>query len=168
MATCDFCNASIPAGSKACPKCGAALRTDDTADAGKTSPAATEGNIASLLRQGRKIKAIKLYREQTGVGLAEAKAAVEAMERGAPLPPGPDAPAPEDVDGALWELLKKGQKIEAIKRYREQTGVGLAEAKAAVEAIASQHGIPMKSAGCASMIVVGIVGVITIIEWCCG
>lgn len=31
---------------------------------------------------GRKIEAIKLYRERTGVGLAEAKAAVEAMARG--------------------------------------------------------------------------------------
>lgn len=31
------------------------------------------------------------------------------------------------------DLLKRGKKIEAIKVYRERTGVGLAEAKAAVE-----------------------------------
>lgn len=38
--------------------------------------------VARLARGGNKIEAIKLYREVTGVGLAEAKAAVEAMEAG--------------------------------------------------------------------------------------
>jgi large subunit ribosomal protein L7/L12 len=36
--------------------------------------------LADLLRNGRKIEAIKLYRAQTGVGLKEAKDAVDAME----------------------------------------------------------------------------------------
>ena len=39
-----------------------------------------DADIALLLQQGRKIEAIKLYRERMGVGLAEAKEAVEAME----------------------------------------------------------------------------------------
>jgi ribosomal protein L7/L12 len=38
--------------------------------------------IQDLLRRGNKIEAIKLYREQTGLGLKEAKDAVEAIERG--------------------------------------------------------------------------------------
>ena len=33
----------------------------------------------------------------------------------------------------IRELLASGNKIAAIKRYREEIGVGLAEAKAAVE-----------------------------------
>lgn len=37
--------------------------------------------IVAALKSGNKIMAIKLFREATGVGLAEAKAAVEAMER---------------------------------------------------------------------------------------
>ena len=37
--------------------------------------------IVELLRQNRKIEAIKLWREATGLGLAESKAAVEALER---------------------------------------------------------------------------------------
>jgi ribosomal protein L7/L12 len=37
--------------------------------------------VRSLLREGKKIAAIKAYREATGVGLAEAKNAVEALER---------------------------------------------------------------------------------------
>jgi ribosomal protein L7/L12 len=36
--------------------------------------------IVALLRMNRKIEAIKLYRQMTGTGLAEAKAAVESME----------------------------------------------------------------------------------------
>jgi ribosomal protein L7/L12 len=67
------------------------------------------------------------------VGLKQAKDAVEAIERGEPLP------IPEMVDESfereLIALLDQGQKIEAIKLYRECTGLGLKEAKDAVEAI---------------------------------
>jgi hypothetical protein len=35
--------------------------------------------VMELARQGQKIAAIKLYREQTGAGLAEAKHAVDQM-----------------------------------------------------------------------------------------
>lgn len=37
--------------------------------------------IRDLIRQDRKIDAIKLVRERTGLGLAEAKDAVEALEQ---------------------------------------------------------------------------------------
>jgi ribosomal protein L7/L12 len=37
--------------------------------------------------------------------------------------------------------LEQGKKIQAIKTYREQTGAGLAEAKAAVEVIAKERGL---------------------------
>ncbi|MCG8590243.1 MAG: hypothetical protein MJE66_13205 [Proteobacteria bacterium] len=42
---------------------------------------APAGSIEDLLLRGRKIEAIKLYREEHGVGLREAKEAVEALER---------------------------------------------------------------------------------------
>jgi ribosomal protein L7/L12 len=38
--------------------------------------------IATLIREGKKIEAIKLYREMSGCGLAEAKAHVDSLERG--------------------------------------------------------------------------------------
>ena len=124
-------------------------------------------DILSLMRQGQKIEAIKLYRARTGAGLAEAKAAVEAMERGDAPPPAQTAPAPEGVDDRLWELLKKGEKIQAIKLYREQTGAGLAEAKAAVEAIARRHGLDMKGVGCAGMVLLEFVAAIGVVRWFC-
>lgn len=45
-------------------------------------------------------------------------------------------PRPSDIDEAeIIVLLRLGRKIEAVKRMRELTGMGLAEAKEAVEAI---------------------------------
>lgn len=93
--------------------------------------------LAELVRQGRKIEAIKLVREQTGCGLAEAKAAVEKLERGEPL----EVAAPAAVDGDLSDtiraLVRAGRMIDAIKLYRERTGAGLKDAKDAVDAIAA-------------------------------
>jgi Ribosomal protein L7/L12 C-terminal domain len=42
--------------------------------------------------------------------------------------------------GVIAEL-DQGRKIQAIKAYREATGVGLKEAKAAVDAIARERGV---------------------------
>lgn len=42
-------------------------------------PQAWMAEVQALVRGGKKIAAIKLYREKTGVGLKEAKDAVEAM-----------------------------------------------------------------------------------------
>src|SRR5262245_26326371 len=44
-----------------------------------------ERQLRALLAQRQKIQAIKLVREQTGVGLKEAKDAVERLELGRPL-----------------------------------------------------------------------------------
>lgn len=41
----------------------------------------------------------------------------------------------QGVDEKVMELMKSGQKIAAIKLYREQTGVGLKEAKDYVESL---------------------------------
>jgi ribosomal protein L7/L12 len=37
--------------------------------------------VVAFILEGKKINAIKLYREQTSIGLREAKEAVEQMER---------------------------------------------------------------------------------------
>lgn len=51
----------------------------------------------------------------------------------------PGTPAgPAGVDPEVVRLLRAGQKIEAIKVYRDATRCGLREAKDAVEAIESK------------------------------
>lgn len=99
------------------------------------------GSVEDALRAGQKIEAIKRYREQTGASLAQAKDAVEAIERGlAPSEPEPRSPSTVEL-GEVRALLNAGNKLEAIKRYRALTGVGLKEAKDAVEAM--QRGEPV-------------------------
>jgi ribosomal protein L7/L12 len=46
---------------------------------GQAADPATDPRIAELVGSGKKIEAIKLYRELTGAGLAEAKSAIDAM-----------------------------------------------------------------------------------------
>ncbi len=107
--------------------------------------AAEDQEIRDLIAAGRKIEAIKLYRERFGVELKDAKAAVEALERGAPPAPTPPTPgtesAPEAIDPGFREELQaltaQGRKVEAVKLYRERTGAGLKEAKDAVDALDS-------------------------------
>lgn len=91
------------------------------------------------LRQGNKIEAIKVLREQWGIGLAEAKDAVERAERGA------DSRPQDGVASSAGKFpleatvaLKQGNKIGAIKIVRTAFGLGLKEAKNAVEAHVAQ------------------------------
>src|SRR5262245_55920557 len=102
--------------------------------------------IGQLVRAGQKIEAIKLYRQIFNVGLKEAKDAVEALAASKPvqLTPGftPPAAAGQWVGQAqkiqeMMRLIQADRKIEAIKIYREIFGVGLKEAKDAVEALAA-------------------------------
>lgn len=68
-------------------------------------------------------------------------------------------PIPEDKRLALAQLIFAGQKIEAIKLHREITGLGLADAKAAVEALEAslrqaspeKFAAPPKGKGCLGM-----------------
>ena len=45
-----------------------------------SEPVAYSDDVRGLVRAGRKIEAIKRYREETGVGLKEAKDAVDRLE----------------------------------------------------------------------------------------
>ncbi len=98
--------------------------------------------IEGQIRAGRKIEAIKLFREYTGTDLKEAKDAVERIEAEGSAwlaTGGGNAPADGRLSAAdrqrVVAALKEGKKIEAIKLYREATGVDLKEAKEAVEAM---------------------------------
>lgn len=108
-----------------------------------------DAEVRALLAEGRKIAAIKRYREATGAGLAEAKEAVEALERGQAIPT--KEPADSPLEAEIISLLEARRKIAAIKRYREATGAGLAEAKEAVEAIAAERRIP-SGVGCLGVV----------------
>lgn len=114
------------------------------------------GEIRGLLAQDRKIEAIKRLREATGWDLKQAKDAVEALAAGDELPAMP--PADTDLEDLVLLLLREGEKIDAIKVYRERTGMGLSDSKLAVEAIAARHGIA-PARGCAALVLYAVLTV---------
>ena len=114
-------------------------------------PATTAGvdvaRVDQLARAGKKIEAIKLLREQTGLGLKDAKEAVEAIERGESvnLSPAPTTSVHvvSGVDTArVTQLLMQGKKVDAIKLVREETGLGLKEATDVVDALGATRYSP--------------------------
>jgi ribosomal protein L7/L12 len=54
---------------------------------------------------------------------------MEALDLECDEVPGPD------ISSVLEDLVQQGKLVEAIKLYREETGVGLKEAKAFVESL---------------------------------
>ncbi len=120
----------------------------------RTEKALSSGQIEETLyefiQEGQKLAAVKLIREACGIGLKEAKEFVDKRFAGqdVSLPPlvsqspkGAPAPAPLPEATSPSEEVRKlylaGKKIAAIKLYREETGVGLREAKEMVESIDS-------------------------------
>jgi hypothetical protein len=61
--------------------------------------------------------------------------------------PVPNVPEKLSDPESVAEALQKGNKIEAIKRLREQTGLGLKDAKEAVEEIERETGISETRSG---------------------
>ena len=76
---------------------GLAWRLAQLGQGARATPARTTGapeTVESLLAAGNTIGAIKRLREETGLGLAEAKAAIDARKGGLRLPTGTHPPIP--------------------------------------------------------------------------
>ena len=98
--------------------------------------------VVDALQRGNILDAIKLLRDSKGLGLQDAKDAVDYYLRGHTVigktvstTPSrfPATPPPEVVSA-----LQQGGKLDAIRLMRERTGLGLKEAKDAVDAYQAQ------------------------------
>jgi ribosomal protein L7/L12 len=81
MSFCSNCGARVPDDATNCTACGAPVSAASTNEqegprALSIDPGMT-AQVQQYAREGKKIQAIKEYREQTGAGLKEAKDAVE-------------------------------------------------------------------------------------------
>lgn len=94
-------------------------------------------DVREALEQGNKIEAIKRLRESTGMGLKEAKDLVENHGQGTVQ----NIPDILSDAASVADALQKGNKIEAIKRLRQQTGLSLKDAKDAIDALQENGGI---------------------------
>jgi ribosomal protein L7/L12 len=104
--------------------------------------------ISRLVQRREKIKAIDAYREVFGVGLREAGDAIERFTQGNDLSihslHQPKIGHPQ-LEEEIQNWLQKGNRIEAIKVYRQATGQGLLESKDAVEVFERNGILPLPS-----------------------
>lgn len=112
-------------------------------------------NLHDLIHERQILQAIKVYREATGVSLAEAKQAIEKMARNEFTKPSSEMQRSNDpiMDNKIRAMLTRGKKVEAVKIYREEHGIGLKEAKDYVDQVESSMrrenpsmGMPYQSA----------------------
>ena len=95
-------------------------------------------DAVNAIDRGAVVEAIKLVREQTGVGLKEAKELVEAWSRNVESPSESVGPGSVMPTAALV-ALQKGKLIDAVKAFREKNGGGLKDSKEAVERYLDKH-----------------------------
>lgn len=100
----------------------------------QSSPLNIPSEVTAAIQRGNKLEAIKLLRNATGLGLKEAKDIVDRIGDKEPFFLAPKASQPEDT-ARITSALEHGDKLEAIRLYREQNGVGLNEAKDAIDAL---------------------------------
>ncbi len=152
-----------------CPSCGAPLDFDGRSSIvqckfcktnvlmpGVQAQAVAPADLAEVRRlaeRGNIVEAIKRYRELYDVGLKEAKDAVESLAAGRVVEARVTVSGPLTAEetGRILEqvqnLLRDGNKLEAIRVYREASDVSLAKAKEVVERVeAALTGIPVPPA----------------------
>src|SRR5262245_5510601 len=97
----------------------------------------TQARLTELIEHGNKIQAIKDLREASGLGLRESMYAVDAMAAGHDISgaflPGPEVLA--TTEERARKLVAQGRTIQAIILIREEMGLGLKEAKEAVDGL---------------------------------
>src|SRR5688572_13630289 len=102
MPNCPSCNSTTSPGTTLCRSCGASIPE------AATTAADLEREVRSLLDQGQKIEAIKVYRQHTGSSLKDAKDAVEALQGGSSLSQPVEVDA--DLESEVLRLLGQGEK----------------------------------------------------------
>lgn len=157
---CPFCNSSVivppelRTGSTGTPPTPTYPQSNTL---GQLSPASSNlagkmQEIQRLIQVGNKIEAIKVYRQATSAGLKEAKDVIDRLAEGKGIQVSTytvrlgEAGVVSDVRAdkirEIGRLLQAGNKIEAIKVYRETFNLGLKEAKDAVEKLATTVDTP--------------------------
>lgn len=91
--------------------------------------------IQELIRQRKKIHAIKLIRERTGLGLKEAKDLADAMEHGYQPPVSAPAGTRPPLSERVRALRDAGDRPSAVAMVQAETGMSRDEAERFVSAL---------------------------------
>lgn len=91
---------------------------------------AYDPEIQHEIAEGRKIHAIKLYRDVTGCGLKEAKDAIEFLIANPDYDlRGKNKNGASPMDAGVREMLRAGRREEALQIYQGFTGAGREDAE---------------------------------------
>ena len=138
-------------------------------------PTETKDAIRNAIASNQKIDAVKLYQNATGSSLKTAKEVIETrMRSSSPARtsrlsgevPGVDSAATE----AILDAIFQGRKLDAVKRYKTASGLGLKESKEFVEDLTQrlksespeQFRIADSSSGCASSLLFASVAILVV------
>jgi hypothetical protein len=80
MTTCPECGAENPSGVGICKSCGSRIPLEESTSP-DVVPGSLEEELLGLLKSGKKIEAIKLFRQKAGVDLKEAHDAIQILMR---------------------------------------------------------------------------------------
>ena len=117
------------------------------------------------LNQGRKIAAIKLYREWNDCSLMDAKTAVEQFARGdvsCEPPASSGGPLSDSQMDEILDEVTRGQKLAAVKLHKTYSGQSLRESKEFVEKLmrdlgdSSDSAVVSERSGCFSVILLAV------------
>lgn len=93
-----------------------------------------EDDILTLVAQGAYLDAARLLQSRRSITLDKAAAEVDRLRKQiTPLDADLAAGAADPITPAIAEAIHSGHTIEAIKLYRQAHGIGLKEAKDAVD-----------------------------------
>lgn len=100
----------------------------------------TRGRIERLVADHQHTHALRLLRDRTDLGLADAKAAIDAVARGEWVPTAaPDNAPPTsgwaDLVPRLRDLKESGHPDRAVRLLREHTGMSVGEAETTVSGL---------------------------------
>ena len=94
-------------------------------------------SVREALHRGETIEAIRRLSDATELGLKESMDVIDGHLKRRPTTSS-GASSVGQLPASVVEAMQRGDKIEAIKQLRKERGIGLKEAKDAVEAVAWQ------------------------------
>jgi len=102
-------------------------------------PPADPSEVRRLATEGSIVQAVAMYRRLTGLGLYDAKQAIDRFKQTGELEfPSPARGPSGEGDEDVVELIRGQKLLEAVKLYREKHGVDLLAAKNAVDKLAGR------------------------------
>lgn len=111
--------------------------------------------IAALIREGRKVEAIRLLRESTGVDLTRAKEEVDRLSRAIAEGDPYEKEGEVEISEEVRDLARRGERMQAVTLHREQAGLGMKEAREQVDEVMKYYG---RKPGCfATFVLISLV-----------